>query len=469
MMKMRLYNQIIIFLIFFLSLRIFVQPSEEQNEQKTNHIKNGDFQGEIINSLPKGWVFKSPRPSLSPKFCAAKENNRQGLFISGNGNKDCVGWVSTNIQIEGGKTYWFRVYFKKNEHLNPIRNLQFLIITERGIQGIAEFHRLGDDWVEGEARICFPGEGKLKAEVKILYRFGEDGTAWIKNISLTETEPLMPRWVRVACTDGPGSLEEYGLKAFSKALDAAGEGKADLVLLPEYFSGEGTTETLSGPSATLMSEKAKKYHMYVAGTIGRFDIEADRLYNTALIYDRNGKLIGSYDKIHLYGPELHWDGVTPGTNVPIFKTDFGKVAFMTCYDSWFTDVAELAALKGADILLFPNLGYDRGLMHARSFDNFINIVTSTRSGKYGVWDILGRDIVNLSSESDKNSSFKDLVQLKVANMGLLMVTIDLNFPEVQEMKGGSYQPVPRSRRHSGNQKIYLEDEIKKEKSRWWIE
>jgi len=422
-------------------------------ESMLNLIPNGNFQGEAINGLPAGWVAGAPRPCLAPKFALEREGDRQMLFITGGANPDCVGWVSTRVRIDLGKTYLFHVRFKKSSELNPLHHMQFQIVTNTTSQGITEFHRMGNDWIEGETRICFPGKGEIQVEVQIIYRLCAKGKAWIENISLTETLPVPPRWVRVACTQGPG-LEDYGLKAFGKVLDAAGEGKVDLILLPEYFSGEGTTETLSGASVRLMSEKARQYRMFVAGTIGRHEPVTNRLYNSALLFNRDGEMIGCYDKIHLYGPELNQLGVTPGGRAPVFRTDFGKVGFMTCYDSWFPDVAELVALKGADILLFPNLGYDRALMHARSLDNCINILTSTRSGEYGFWDRMGRDIIKIPSKPGEDSSFKDVVQIKIANTGVLMVTIDLN---------------AMRERHQSNQKVWLEEEILREKQRWWVE
>jgi predicted amidohydrolase len=422
-------------------------------ESMLNLIPNGNFQGEAINGLPAGWVAGAPRPCLAPKFALERECDRQMLFITGGSNPDCVGWVSTRVRIDFGKTYLFHVRFKKSSELNPLHHMQFQIVTNTTSQGITEFHRLRNDWIEGETRICFPGKGEIQVEVQIIYRLCAKGKAWIENISLTETAPVPPRWVRVACTQGPG-LEDYGLKAFGKVLDAAGEGKVDLVLLPEYFSGEGTTETLSGASVRLMSEKARQYRMFVAGTICRHDPVTNRLYNSALLFNRDGEMIGCYDKIHLYGPELNQLGVTPGGSAPVFRTDFGKVGFMTCSDSWFPDVAELVALKGADILLFPNLGYDRALMHARSLDNCVNILTSTRSGEYGFWDAMGRDIIKIPSKPGEDSSFKDVVQIKTANTGVLMVTIDLN---------------AMRERHVGNQKVWLEEEILREKQRWWVE
>ena len=433
--------------------------------QGDNLVGNGAFQGPIVNGLPTGWVVKAARPSLSPEIRIVDKDGQRYLYMAGGGNPDCVGGVSTQASIVPGKTYRFRVRFRKSECVNPIQHLLFEVAAQGGSNQIVEFHRLKEDWVEGETRVSFSGKGPVNAEVRVIYRLCPKGEVWIENVWLVETDPVPPRWARIACTGGPDTLEKYGLPAFRKALDVIGQAKVDLALLPEYFSGEEVQETISGPSATLMSEKAGKYGMYVAGSIGLYDKASDRLSNATLLFDRKGKLIGRYDKIHLYGPELNSGGVTPGNDAPVFKTDFGKVGFMTCYDSWFTDVAELVALRGADILLFPNLGYDRALMHARSMDNCINIVASSRSGGCGVWDTGGTDVLAASSETKNGPAFRDLVKTRVDGLDIVMVTLDLNAPLV----GGSRSPTIRTKRYLGNQRIRLDDQIGREKNRWGVD
>jgi len=430
-----------------------------------NLIDHGSFEGPVVDGLPTDWVVKTPRPSLSPQIRAVDEDGRRYLYMAGGGNPGCVGGVSTRAGITAGKTYWFRVRFKKNECVNPILHLLFEVAANGSSRQIIEFHRLKDGWVEGEARVCFAGEGPVTADVRILYRLCAQGEVWIENVSLVETEAVPSRLARIACTGGPDTLEKYGLPAFRKALDVMGQAKVDLALLPEYFHGEDVQEPLSGPSATLMSEKAAEYGMYVAGTIGLYDKDSDRLFNAALLFDRKGKLVGRYDKIHLYGPELYPGGVTPGDDAPVFQTDFGKVGFMTCSDSWFTDVAELVALRGADILLFPSLNYDRALMHARSLDNCINIVASSRAGGCGVWDAGGREVLSTSSEKGGSSAVPKAVKTQVDGLDILMVTLDLNAPA----GGGSRSPAIRTRRHGGNQRTWLEDRIRQEKDRWWVD
>lgn len=229
-----------------------------------------------------------------------------------------------------------------------------------------------------------------------------------------------PRWIKVACTHGPG-LEHYGLKAFEKALDFAGKNGVDLVLLPEYVNGEMVPEPMSGPSSRLMSEKARKYCMYVAGTIARQDGPPGKLYNTAMLFDRKGALLGTYDKIHLYGDELAVGHMTPGTNMPVFQTDFGKVAFVTCNDIAFSDVAATATNQGADLLMFPNLGYDRAVARARAAENGVWMLASSRSGPHNVWDGSGFDV--LTTGTRENISSRDVIQHRIGELGILVVSL----------------------------------------------
>lgn len=440
----------------------FAGRASTATTEERNLIANASFAGPLVDGLPPGWVAQSPRPALAPEIDTVDERGQRHLHMAGRGCSDCVGSVSTQVNLTLGKTYWFRVRFRKSPDVSPLQHLLFEVAVGGDARQIVEFHRQADGWAEGEARLAFPGQGSAGARLRLGYRLCAKGEVWIERVELVEAEPVPPRLVRVGCTGGPDTLEKYGLPVFRQALDEMGRGKVDLALLPEYFPGEEVRETLTGPAATLMAEKAAEYRMYVAGTIGLQDTAADRVYNAALLFDRQGKLIGRYDKVHMYGPELE-AGVTPGAEVRVFLTDFGRVGFMTCYDSWFTDVAELVALRGGDILLFPSLGYDRGLMHARALDNRINIVASSRGGGCGVWDTEGREIS--SAAASEGRSVNEVVTRRVDGLDILMVTLDLNVPLV----GGSRAPVMRTKRYLANQRVRLDGQIDCEKERWWVE
>ncbi len=433
-----------------------------------NLIPNGEFQKGEMGGLPDGWTLKAARPVLAPVFELVEVDGERLLMGSGGGNPDCAGYLRTGVPVALGKTYRFRTRFRVSDDLNPHESLLFQCFGPGARNGIFDFRRRENGWIEGDVKIHYPGQGDAEAEVRLLFRLSAHGKVWVKSVSLEETEPVEPRWVKVACTRGKTNLDDC-----RAVLDAAGKAGVDLVLLPEYMHGGFHPEGVPGPSSELMSQKAKEHRMYVAGGIVREDARNDRIYNTALLYDRQGKLVGTYDKLHPYSPEINEQGITPGTRVPVFDTELGKLAFIICYDSWFTDVVELLSLKGAELILFPNAGYYRSLMPARAADNGVRIVASSWNSGYGVWDTVGREVLAPDADPTQKpvvgETFKDVVQTEVGRIGLLMATLDLNSSPSPAYNGGTMYSAPGGRRNRREQKVYLEEVILRERARWWVE
>ena len=69
-------------------------------------------------------------------------------------------------------------------------------------------------------------------------------------------------------------------------------------------------------------------------------------------------------------------GLTPGSDYPVFRTDFGTVGLMICYDVFFADPARALALKGAEMILMPIWGGDETLAKARAIENKVFLVAS---------------------------------------------------------------------------------------------
>jgi predicted amidohydrolase len=251
-----------------------------------------------------------------------------------------------------------------------------------------------------------------------------------------------PRWVRIACTQGP-DLEHYGLPAFARALDVAGQHHADLALMPEYMNGEMVPEPLAGPSARLMSKKARQYRMYVAGTIERIDDSTSTRANTALLFDRQGKLVGTYDKIHLFGDELKGNALTPGSAVPVFQTDFGKVAFVTCNDIAFSDVATNAVAKGAEVLLFPSLGYDRTVARSRAAQLKCWLIGSSRSGEHNAWSPEGVNV--MATTAQEGVPFRDVVKHQDGELRVLLATLRIDSAAHDHPDSGAPAPAESRR------------------------
>ena len=160
---------------------------------------------------------------------------------------------------------------------------------------------------------------------------------------------------------------------FVPYIDRAGKDGAQLVVFPEYVLGR---IAVSGPQTKMIAAAAKKNSIYVI--VGCWEVFDDKTFaNTALVFDRGGKIIGKYRKTH--AAIDHWDRNGPpwvrppegksrdwmirndpewimeaGQELPVFELDFGKVGVMTCYDGWFPEPARVLSLKGAELLVWVN-------------------------------------------------------------------------------------------------------------------
>jgi len=116
--------------------------------------------------------------------------------------------------------------------------------------------------------------------------------------------------------------------------------KADLVVFPEICAYLGapnawTFEELDGPTVTAMSEAARANSVYVV--IPQATMEGDKRRNSAVLIDRSGEIVGVYHKNVPTHPELGM-GIIPGTETPVFETDFGRVGLTICFDLNYWEV-----------------------------------------------------------------------------------------------------------------------------------
>jgi predicted amidohydrolase len=134
-------------------------------------------------------------------------------------------------------------------------------------------------------------------------------------------------------------------------------------------------ESIPGHLTQMISDKAKKYNTYIIFSM--FERDNGCIYNTAVLIDRKGEIAGKYRKTHLPLCEAE-AGVTPGNEYPVFKTDFGTVGMIICWDHWFPETARIIRQNGAEILFIPTLGYAPAQARARAVDNGLYVVVSGR-------------------------------------------------------------------------------------------
>ena len=161
--------------------------------------------------------------------------------------------------------------------------------------------------------------------------------------------------------------KEDTLNAVSWWMKKAAAAGADLVALPEMFSCPYDTaafpkyaEAVGGPLWRQCADLAKAYGMYLsAGSMPELGL-GGKIYNTAYVFDRQGHQIARHRKMHLF--DIHVDGgqqfresdtLTPGNDVTVFDTEFGRMGLCICYDIRFPELARLMALAKARVVLVP--------------------------------------------------------------------------------------------------------------------
>ncbi|MDY6966466.1 MAG: carbon-nitrogen family hydrolase [Halobacteriota archaeon] len=186
---------------------------------------------------------------------------------------------------------------------------------------------------------------------------------------------------------------EENLKKALGMMDAAVEEDVGLICLPELFTTgfdydyiNKHSEGIPNSITEIISRKAGEYKVYViAGSIP--ERAGEKIYNTSLLFDRDGEIVGRYSKIHLFPVMDESNNFTGGRDVQIFDLDFGTVGIAICYDLRFPELFRKLAVMGAKVIFvpseFPNPKIDhwRTLLQARAIENQIFVVGVNRIGK----------------------------------------------------------------------------------------
>lgn len=190
---------------------------------------------------------------------------------------------------------------------------------------------------------------------------------------------------------------EVSIARAADALDRAGVCGVDIVALPEAFAATGVAleewhncfEAVPGPSSEMCMAKAREHSMYVICPV--FEQTEGGVYNTAVLIDRDGEIVGRYCKLHPTLGELEV-GILPGHEAPVFETDFGRIGVMICFDLFYPEVAARLAEAGAEVMFWCSV-YDGGFpLWARAYDHSAYVVSAQTLGRNYVIDKLGRTV-----------------------------------------------------------------------------
>ena len=311
------------------------------------------------------------------------------LAISGGSNiAACGGWERVVQGIEAGRWYRFVAHYRteglRYEPAQVVPRLDWLS-SEGKRAGRPDYPYAltpAGDWTRIAIDAPAP-PGATAVRVQLLLWNAPTGTLWWDEISLTPVPAPEPRLVTIASINlrprSTGSAEA-SVSKFIETVDKIVQRKTDIILLPEAITVIGSgkkyvevAEPVPGPTTQRLGELARRHNSYVAA--GIFEREGVAVYNTAVLLDRSGNLVGKYRKVYVPREETE-GGVTPGADYPVFQTDFGKVGMIICWDIQYADPARALALGGAEIILAPIWGGNETLAKARAIENHLFLVSS---------------------------------------------------------------------------------------------
>jgi len=160
------------------------------------------------------------------------------------------------------------------------------------------------------------------------------------------------------CCPATGEGPETNLRLIEKLTARAAAGGADLVAFPEAalsgYSGDADTIRasalcLADPVVQGAAELSRIHSIYCC--FGLFERDGDRLFNTYVLAE-NGKLIGTYRKIHV--PERERGLFSAGSEFKVFELSFARVGLSICFDNEIPESHICLALKGAELIVMPS-------------------------------------------------------------------------------------------------------------------
>ncbi|WP_215698064.1 carbon-nitrogen hydrolase family protein [Clostridium sp. MCC353] len=169
-------------------------------------------------------------------------------------------------------------------------------------------------------------------------------------------------------------------------VEAAGKKGCDLVVTPEAINFPGLKRFHGGDLEDLVPDMsdvlwerlgslAKKGSFWLAA--GAF-LKRQKMdgtygcYNSAVIFDAEGKIVSVYDKIHTGRDE----GIESGDHYLVFAMPEGNVGICICWDIQFPETARELALRGADLIIVPTWGWESLYSTARAYENGIFVAAA---------------------------------------------------------------------------------------------
>jgi predicted amidohydrolase len=220
---------------------------------------------------------------------------------------------------------------------------------------------------------------------------------------LNQSQDRLPREVWIATVSQNGLSAETSEKMAQSILAILEKSipyRPDVICMPEVFLTTNVRERKSLPEAADMSVELLKEFMTFARTNRCYLIcpvytrENGKIYNAAVLIDRQGNRIGEYRKMYLPDDEVAM-GLTAGPlQPPVFKTDFGIIGVQICYDINWSEAWASLRRQGAEIIFWPSAFGAGQALNAKAWQHKVVVVSSTNKDTSKICDITGETVAH---------------------------------------------------------------------------
>lgn len=218
---------------------------------------------------------------------------------------------------------------------------------------------------------------------------------------------MSKRTVRVAALQTSyGSDMKANIAKTEKLVREAAKQDAQIILPSELFQGlyfcteqdpkwfETAYPAATHPCVIAMQKLAKSLKVVIPISI--FEKDGPRYYNSVVMADADGEILGVYRKSHIpdgpgYQEKYYF---RPGdTGFKAWSTKYGRIGVGICWDQWYPETARAMMLEGAEILFYPTaIGsepYDGALdthkrwqraMQGHAVSNAVPVIAANRIG-----------------------------------------------------------------------------------------
>jgi len=152
------------------------------------------------------------------------------------------------------------------------------------------------------------------------------------------------------------------------------------------------SDPVSRRAAELTAELS--IHLHIGSTA--IALPDGKVANRAFLFSPEGRLIATYDKIHMFDVDLDngesWrESATyePGTSAVVAELPFGRLGLAVCYDLRFPQLFRAEALAGAEIMTVPAAftrqtgeAHWHALLRARAIENGAFVIAAAQGGRH---------------------------------------------------------------------------------------